>query len=166
VLPIYHTHDAELVNRITNSDGVREFIHTHGEVMDLKAAVEPLSTQTGIVALTNGEDAVSLFVITGPATYQVHTAFASTCRGRRAIDTGKAMLAWMRKHGARVIWGSTSRANHKACLFNRLMDARALSPARTIRSGAQADSIVTVINIKNRVDKLEQREASDSAASW
>lgn len=120
---IIHTHDPDLVNRIANSDAVRPWFRPDGSPVDLTDAVAPPSTQTGVVALTNGEDAVALFEMTAPGVYQSHTLFDMSCRGRRAVDTGRAMVEWMFSHGADIVWGSTPRSNAKARWFNRQIGA-------------------------------------------
>jgi hypothetical protein len=120
---IQPTHDVELINRIANSDEVRPFISVDGRQLDF-AALADRSTRTGVVALTNGDDAVALFEMTADRTYQSHTLFAKTCRGRKAIDTARAMVAWMFLHGADVVWGDTPLTNRAAILFNRLIGAR------------------------------------------
>lgn len=123
---ITHTHDAELVNRIANQDGVREYIHPAGLPIDWTEAVAPSSAQTGIVVLTDGEDAVAAFTMTTPTVWQSHTLFGPKCRGRRAIETGRAMVQWMFDHGADVVWGDTPRDNRKALWFNRQIGAHPL----------------------------------------
>lgn len=116
----------DFVNRIANSDAVRPFFRPDGEPVDLTPVVETPSTQSGCVVLSNGEDAVAIFELTAPRVYQSHTLFAETCRGRRAIDTAKEMVAWMFAHGADVVWGCTPRENRKACWFNRQIGAVSL----------------------------------------
>ncbi len=125
-MTITATRDAALINRIANSEGVREFVAADDRVMDWAPLVAHPFEETGAVVLTNGEDAIGAFVHTAPSVYQAHTIFAKTCRGRRAIDTARAMLKWMADHGATIVWGATPRANRKACLFNRLVGAKVL----------------------------------------
>lgn len=54
--------------------------------------------------LTNGTD-IAVFAWRGPGIFEGHLEFKS--RGRSAIGVGKAMLAFMRDSGARMIWGPT-----------------------------------------------------------
>lgn len=116
--------DPDFINRIANGDTVREFIHSRGEIMDFSTAVLPPATQTGVCFLSNGEDAVSIFALTAPRVWQSHTMFAPSCRGRRAIDTGRAMVAFMfDKDWADILWGVTPRSNRKAIWFNRQIGA-------------------------------------------
>lgn len=128
----------EFVNRIANSDGVRPFIRPDGEFMDWSDLVSLPSTQTGVVVLSNGEDAVAAFEMTAPGIFQSHTLFGETCRGRKAIDTGREMVAWMFEHGANVVWGSTPRDNAKARWFNRQIGAHPLP------SSDEADEIFEI----------------------
>ncbi|QBM75887.1 hypothetical protein E2E30_08955 [Sphingomonas sp. AAP5] len=116
----------DFINRIANSEGVREFIRPDGAAMDWAPLVSHSPAFTGTVLLSNGNDALAAFERTAPGVYQVHTLFADTCRGRLAIETGRAMLRWMFERGAQIVWGSTPRANRKACWFNRHLGAREL----------------------------------------
>lgn len=111
--------DPAFINRICNSDGVRPWIDYRDtdEPMDFTPACDRIGL-TGTLFLSNGEDAVGAFELTGDREWQAHTFFAATCRGRRAIDTAKAMLEWMRPHADRI-WGATPLDNRKARWFNR-----------------------------------------------
>jgi len=115
--------DISLINRIANDDDVRPFIRPDGEPLDFAPFEGKRIGETGVVILSNGEDAVALFEITAPRIYQAHTLFAPTCRGRRAIDTAREMVAHMFGHGADVVWGVVARANRRAVLFHRLIGA-------------------------------------------
>jgi len=116
--------DTSLINRIANDDTVRPFIRPDGEPMDFAPLEGKRVGETGVVVLSNGEDAVGLFEITAPRIYQAHTLFGPTCRGRKAIETAREMLAHMFSSGADIIWGATPRDNRAACMFNRLVGAR------------------------------------------
>jgi hypothetical protein len=117
---IRREYDAALINRVSNMPGVREGVCYKPDDMDWSPAF-PART-TGIAVLSNGEDACAVFVPTGPRVFQSHTLFGPTCRGKRAIETGKAMLAWMKPH-ADVIWGATPMKNCAARWFNRQLGA-------------------------------------------
>lgn len=116
----------EFVNRIVNSDGVRPFIRPDGGFMDWSEIVSRPSTQTGVIVLSNGEDAVAAFEMTAPGVFQSHTLFSETCRGKKAVETGREMVAWMFDHGADIVWGSTPRNNLKAIIFNSAIGAERL----------------------------------------
>lgn len=109
----------ELMRKIAESDSVMPFINIEHDRPDWEALASLRPTQSGVVILSNGEDAMALFTLTAPGIYQGHTMFANTCRGRRAIETGREIIAWMFDHGAEVVWGSTPRGNRKARWFNR-----------------------------------------------
>ena len=126
-MPIFPTHDPDLVNRIANSEAVRPYIRPDGGVMDWAPLVTRPITETGVVVLTDGVDALAAFEITAPGVYQSHTLFGQACRGRKAIDTAKAMVAWMFNHGASIVWGTTPRENRAARWFNRQIGARVLA---------------------------------------
>lgn len=129
--------DPHFVNRIANSDAVRPFIRPDGAEMDWSPAVAHRPSVSGIVVLSNGEDAVGVFEATAinleerQQAFRMDTMFGETCRGRKAIDTGKAMLAWMFAHGATIIWGATPRINRAARWFNRQIGGRAVGGDET-----------------------------------
>lgn len=108
----------DFVNSIANSDAVRPFIREDGEPTDWTAACRERPSTSGVVILSNGEDAVGVFEATAIVwpfqAFQTHILFGATCRGRRALDTYRDMLAWLAARGATLVWGSTPRAN-RAC---------------------------------------------------
>lgn len=112
------------INRIANSEGVKEFLRVDGGSMDFTPITEAPITQTGVVVLSNGEDAVGLFEITCDGVWQGHIAFAESCRGKRAIETGREMLDWMFEHNAEVIWGAVPRWNKPTIWFARAIGMR------------------------------------------
>jgi hypothetical protein len=118
---------SDFINRIANSDGVREYIRPDGLPMDWTPIAKRSPAITRTVILSNGEDALAAFELTAPGVYQSHTLFSPTCRGRRAIETAIEMVRWMFSHGAICVWGSTPRSNRKACLFNRWIGTRPLA---------------------------------------
>lgn len=98
--------DITFINRIVNSPAVRPFVDYTGTSgpLDLAPAVGR-ATQTGVVWLSNGEDALAAFEITGDREYRGHLFFAETCRGRAALDTAEEMLSWLSRYADRV-WGA------------------------------------------------------------
>lgn len=108
--------DPARINRIANLPEVRPFICYHDQPMDWAPAFPAASS--GVVVLSDGKDACAAFAMTGERTWQVHTLFGSECRGRRAVETARAMIEWMRPH-ADVIWGATPVRNCAARWFNR-----------------------------------------------
>lgn len=94
--------DPELINKIANHPSVWPFIARHGEPVDFAPAF-PM-TQTGVVVLTNGEDAAMVFEQTAERAWQVLTMFQDTCRGEKAREVGKAMRDYMAPH-ADLIFG-------------------------------------------------------------
>lgn len=110
--------DAALVNRVANSAGVREGVCYHDRDMDWT----PLVGRDDAVILSDGEDACAVFVRTNDRIWQAHTMFGGRCRGRRAIETGKAMLRAMRER-ADMVWGATPVGNCAARWFNRQLGA-------------------------------------------
>jgi hypothetical protein len=93
---------------------VRPHICYHDRALDWSPAVE------NCIILSNGVDAVAAFEEGNlKGIYQAHTMFAPSCRGRLAIEAGRAMLKWMFDHGASGIWGATPMSNRAARWFNR-----------------------------------------------
>jgi hypothetical protein len=110
--------DADLANQIASSPAVRPNVCYHDDEIDLWPAVR------GCCVLSNGEDAVAIFEQTEPGRWQSHTMFAETCRGKRAVETGKEMVAWMfNQRGVDVLWGATPMKNKPARWFNRQLGA-------------------------------------------
>ena len=71
------------------------------------------------ILLSNGTDALAAFEETAPREWQMHSFFLPSCRGRKAIDTAKEMLAWMIPARADRVWGGTPLTNKAARWFNR-----------------------------------------------
>lgn len=114
----------ELLNRIANDASVHPFVSPSGDPIDFSGIEGKRAGEIGGVILSNGEDAVALFEMTAEGVYQSHVLFGPTCRGRKAIDTAREMIAWMFDHNAHIVWGATPRWNKPACLFNRLIGAK------------------------------------------
>lgn len=130
--------DARLINLISNSEGVRGAICYQDGPMDWTPALA-----TGdIVILSNGQDAVAVFAQTEPRRWQSHTMFATTCRGKRAVETGREMVAHMRPL-ADVLWGATPVKNCAARWFNRQLGAM---PIR--RDQYEAEGEVEIFEIR------------------
>lgn len=110
----------DLINHISNLPGVRENICYHGDAMDWSDAF-PFS-ETGVVVLSNGEDACAVFALTGHKTWQSHTMFAPSCRGKAALNAAREMIEYMAPY-ADLIWGATPVKNCAARWFNRQLGA-------------------------------------------
>ena len=110
--------DAKLINLISNSEGVRGAVCYQDGPMDWTPAFET----DEIMILSNGQDAVAVFGQTSPRRWQSHTMFATTCRGKQALETGRAMVEYMRPF-ADVLWGATPVNNCAARWFNRQLGA-------------------------------------------
>jgi hypothetical protein len=117
--------DTELLDKIGNSESVRPFICYHDDEIDWYPVVR------GCAVLSNGEDAIGIFeqtpkdhdifklLLPEMRAWQAHTLFDATCRGRKAIDTAKEMMAFMLPEHADVVWGATPMKNRRARWFNR-----------------------------------------------
>lgn len=91
----------DLIKKIAAHPSVAPFVGHYG--MDFDAAFP--ATRSGAVILTNGEDAAMVFELAADRLWQVCTMYQDTCRGKRAIETGLAMRAWMEPH-ADTIFGT------------------------------------------------------------
>lgn len=108
--------DAVLLNRIANHPAVRPYFDLGGAgVLDFSACVSSPDYRI----LTNGRDAAAIFEWSAPAVWEGHTLFLPSCRGRRAVETGKAFCAWMFADGASMLWGQTPSILRHVRWFNR-----------------------------------------------
>lgn len=114
---IVRERDTGLIDRISNSHAVRPHICYHDDQIDWWPVIR------GCCVLSNGEDAIGIFEQTADRVWQVHTLFDATCRGRRALDTAREMVAWMMPKYADSIWGATPMSNPAARWFNRRLGA-------------------------------------------
>lgn len=106
----------ELLNRVSNMPEVRGSVCYRDGPMDWALAFP--SDATGVVVLSNGEDACGLFERTGDRVWQAHIMFAASCRGTRALAAARAMIDHMRPIAA-LLWGATPVGNRAARWFNR-----------------------------------------------
>ncbi len=106
----------ELVNRVSNLPEVRAGVCYQDGPMDW-APVFPASN-TGVVVLSNGDDACMVFERTGERTWQAHIMLASTCRGRRGLEAARSMVELMRPVAV-MLWASIPLANRAARWFSR-----------------------------------------------
>lgn len=119
---IARTRDIELINRIANSDGVREFVDYRVGAdgpMDFAPACDRAAL-TGMVWLTDGVDALACFVMTGAREFQAHLFFGARCRGASAVAVGREMMAYLADWADRL-WGAIPLRNVKARWFARRM---------------------------------------------
>lgn len=121
--PIRRERDARLLNRLANLPDVRPAVCYHDQTLDWSAAFP--AKDTGVVVVSNGCDACAVFASTNPRVWQGHTIFGPTCRGRRAVETGRAIIHWMTPH-AELIWGATPIGNRAARWFNRQIGGRSV----------------------------------------
>jgi hypothetical protein len=130
------THDANLVNAFANDPAIRPHIGApveEGEV-DLSAIVA-----RGDVRIVHDGDAMMLFQHTGPAflgIWEKHTMFRLGCRGRAAIEMGRAMFAWAAAELGAVIWSQTPVVNVRARWFNRQIGMLSRGVAQSEHFGA------------------------------
>lgn len=123
--------DEELINRLSNTGDVPTMLARYGKNFDWKVAVNHC------VILSNGEDACMVFEPKENRHWECTTIFGETCRGKRAIEAGKAMLAHMVPKWADVVFGSVPNDMRHAQWFYRQTGGR---PVGSVDSG---DSIYT-----------------------
>ncbi len=110
--------DATLLNRIANDPAVRPFVDYRNTTSPVDLSVCFPARQTGIVVLTNDEDAAGLFVLTADRDWQAHLMFLASCRGARAIAAWRGMVAWLKPY-ADLIWCAVPLHNRAARWFAR-----------------------------------------------
>ena len=137
---IRREYDPALINAISNMSGVAENVSYKDGPMDWASAFP--ASATGIIILSNGEDACAVFGMTDVRRWQVHTMFGPSCRGRKALDAGNAMIDYMRP-AANVLWGATPISNCAARWFNRQLGAM---PIR--RDHFEAEGEVEIFEIR------------------
>lgn len=109
--------EASLINKISNDPSVYPMLaerFTVGEAIDW-SGIFPMA-RTGCVALSNGEDAFQVYEQRSERVWEVFTAFAGTCRGKRALETGREFRDWMKPH-ADVIFGIIPDSLPQAKIF-------------------------------------------------
>lgn len=110
--------DAALVNRISNMAEVLPYIARHGHEVDWSPAIG----HPDCIIASNGEDACIVFERNpGTRDWQCTTIFAPTCRGKRAVETGRSIGDYMLANHADTIFGSIPNAFKHALWFYRKM---------------------------------------------
>jgi len=120
---ITRTKDATLINRIAANPEVRSTYNIHINSFAPLDFTE-LCQRDDYYVLTNGEDACAIFDQISPVIFDSHSIFDETCRGKRAVETGKAFVEWMFENTqALIVYGKTPVENKRARMFNRLIGA-------------------------------------------
>ena len=116
---VRHT-EPSLHNFIGNQAGVYGCIAPDpysGEPLDF---TECADAPNEYVLLSNGSDAASIFEWFGPGIYEGHTMFLPSCRGKEALQNGRAMVDFMFEElDAVMLWGQTPTHLPAARWFNR-----------------------------------------------
>jgi hypothetical protein len=108
--------DAAAINRIANHPAVLPYFD-----LGKRGALDfaPCVASDDYRVLMCGTDAAALFEWSAPGVWEGHTMFLPTCRGRRAVEAGKALCGWMFDHGADMLWGNTPSIHRHIGWFNR-----------------------------------------------
>jgi hypothetical protein len=116
--------DAELINRISNMEGVLSNVSYDGRIIDWSPAVDTC------VILSNGEDAAQVYEQKARRVWEVMTIFGPSCRGKRALETANAMKEWMLPH-LDVAFGSVPNRLRAATWFYRQLGGRPVDIVET-----------------------------------
>lgn len=128
-MEIRQERDPELLNRIANIPEVLTTLPNIGGVVDFAPLFE--HTPNGTIALSNGEDGAQVFEMTGEREWQVVTVFAPSCRGKRALETAKAIYNFMAPY-ADYVWGPVPDTLRAAKWFYRQLGGE---PVAEVHSG-------------------------------
>lgn len=114
--------DAAALNAIANDGTVRDLIFigmVYPDDTDLDFSGAVANDQN--VALTDDAGFSAIFQWSAPGVYECHIMGTKASRGANAMQSGRAMLAYMKAHGARMVWGRPSIYNRAAICFIRRM---------------------------------------------
>lgn len=117
--------DAILANRISNDPSVFGNVSYDGRVVDWTPVVDQF------VILSNGDDAIQVYEQHSRHVWEVMTAFLPSCRGARALETARAMKAWMLPY-VDVVFGSVPDSLPAARWFYRQLGGR---PVELVETG-------------------------------
>lgn len=109
--------DAVLVNKIANHPSVLPHFDL-GKTGALDFS-ECIANPADYAIVSNGVDALGVFEWCAPGVWQTHTMFLPSCRGRRAVEEGKAICEWMFANLADMLWGQTPLLLRHVRWFNR-----------------------------------------------
>ncbi|UZK69601.1 hypothetical protein OKW76_00480 [Sphingomonas sp. S1-29] len=99
------------------------------EVGEMQISFAEMAKYPDDFALLHNEecDMAMAFEWSAPFTWQMHTLALPSCRGKRALKDGKAMIREMFvEHGACLIWGQTPVNLRAARIFNRWCGAKSV----------------------------------------
>lgn len=113
--------DANLVNAIANENSVRQmmFVGMMYPLHDLDFSDCIENKQN--ICLIDDKGFCSIFQWSAPGVYECHIMAPKAARGASCMASAREMLAFMRKHGARLVWGRPSIYNRAAICFIRRM---------------------------------------------
>jgi len=116
---------AELVNEIAADPKVREMMFLGMRYPDNDLDFSGALEDSKNVALEEG-GFCAVFMWSAPGVYECHIMARKEARGVESMRIGRAMLAYMKELGAKMIWGQPSVYNKAAICYIRRMG---LSPA-------------------------------------
>lgn len=109
--------NVDVINGVANLPEVLPFIGPNLVSIDLG---DLLNLPSRYLFLSNEEEtAISLWEMYSPGIWEGHTMFTNQCRGRQAIQTGRAMIDTLHEiRPVMMIWGQTPVSNRAANWFN------------------------------------------------
>lgn len=138
---VQRTFDPALHNFIANQPGVYGMIAPDplsGEPLDFS---ELAARPDDYVLLHYGDDAAMVFEWSAAGVYEMHTMFMPTCRGKKALEAGRAMVRYMFEDiDAFMLWGQTPTIYKAAIWFNRQLGGNLLERRTTTHLGLQSSS--------------------------
>lgn len=161
--------DAKVINEVANKPEVLPFIGPELESIDLS---DCLNYPSRYLFLTNEEQtAITLWDMYSPGVWEAHTMFTKECRGRKAIETGKAMLDYL--HTIRpvlLVWGQTPVNNKPANWFNQQVGLtkaleithHVMGPEYVWFYSRHMDPIAVMMPHQSLMSELYSREANNA----
>lgn len=118
---ISRVNDPGLVNAIANENSVRQMMFV-GMVyplhdLDFSDCIENKQN----ICLVDDKGFCSIFQWSAPGVYECHIMAPKSARGASCMASAREMLAFVKKEGARLVWGRPSIYNRAAICFIRRM---------------------------------------------
>jgi len=126
--------DAERVNEIGNDPSVRALMFLGAMYPPDHLDFTPWCEDPRNIVLIDG-GFVAMFVWRGPGIYECHLMVRKDARGAHAMQTGRDMLAYVRKEGAHTVWGQPSVYNRAAICYIRRMGLKSVGFGKDMIAG-------------------------------
>lgn len=130
-MEIRQERDPDLLNRLANLPGVCENIGLREGAYDFSPIFQNMPN--GVIAWSNGEDGAQVFEATADREWWVVTIFGPTCRGKRALETARAIKSKMLPF-ADLVFGPVPNVLPAAKWFYRQLGG---VPVESVESGGK-----------------------------